>query len=134
MSIQESVMDDPSLACIFVWSYYPIIPCISLSIKKHQIEKNMNLPTYLFWDIDLDTLDKKQNARFIIHRVIQRGSLEDWKTIKSFYGIKKLKEEITQIRDLDPKSLTFFSIYFAIPKVDFRCFTTQQYSQKHFSY
>lgn len=34
----------------------------------------MTLPSYLFWDIDLNSLDYAKNARFIIQRVIQKGS------------------------------------------------------------
>ena len=94
----------------------------------------MTLPNYLFWDIDLNSLDFIKNARFIIHRVIQKGSIKDWITIKQFYGLDFIKDEILLIRDLDSKTLNFFSTYFGINKTNFRCFTIQQSIPKHFNY
>ncbi|MFK7795979.1 MAG: hypothetical protein AB8E82_00895 [Aureispira sp.] len=94
----------------------------------------MNLPNYLFWDIDLNTLDWDKNARFIIQRVIQRGSLNEWKIIKQYYGLEFIKHEILLIRNLDKKTLNFFSTYFDIAKTNFKCFTIQQSTPKHFNY
>ena len=94
----------------------------------------MTLPNYLFWDIELNSLDFKKNARFIIQRVIQKGSLKDWISIKEFYGIDFIKQEILMIRDLDLKTLQFFSTYFGIDKNNFRCFSIQQSNHKHFNY
>lgn len=94
----------------------------------------MTLPNYLFWDIDLNSLDFIKNARFIIHRIIQKGSIKDWITIKQFYGLDFIKDEILLIRDLDSKTLNFFSTYFDINKTNFRCFTIQQSIPKHFNY
>ncbi len=95
---------------------------------------SLNLPKTLFWDIDLNTLNVNQNARFIIQRVIQRGSIENWVEIKHFYGIEKIKNEILKIRSLDAKTLNFFSIYFNIPKEHFRCYTTQQSIPQHLNF
>ncbi len=91
----------------------------------------MTLPDYLFWDIELSSLDFKKNARFVIQRVIQKGSLEDWITIKDFYGIDFIKQEILLMRNIDAKTLNFFSTYFGIEKNKFRCFTIQQSQPKH---
>ena len=94
----------------------------------------MNLPRHLFWDIDLNTLDYNYHAQFIINRVIERGSIENWKTIKNYYGLEMVKEEILNMRSLHPKTLAFFSTYFKIKKTNFRCYTTKQLSQKHWIY
>ncbi len=94
----------------------------------------MTLPPYLFWDTDLSTLDFQEHARFVIQRVIQKGSINDWITIKRFYGLPLIKQEILQMRTLDTKTLHFFSVYFNIPKSKFRCYITQQSTPKHYSY
>ncbi len=94
----------------------------------------MQLPNYLFWDIDLNTLDYHNHARFIIQRVIQKGSIKDWITIKAFYGLEYIKQEILQMRSLDKKTLQFFSVYFNIQKSEFRCYIIQQSIPKHFDY
>ena len=94
----------------------------------------MTLPKYLFWDVDLKTINFEENCRFVIARVILRGSIDDWITIKEYYGIERIKDQILQMRDLDKKTLNFFSIYFDIDKINFKCFSTQQSSPRHFSY
>ena len=94
----------------------------------------MTLPSFLFWDVDMESIDKKKNARFIIRRVIQRGSLQDWIKIKDFYGLNFIRSEILLMRELDSKTLCFFSTYFEIPKKNFRCFSIQQSIPKHFAY
>jgi len=81
----------------------------------------MQLSNHLFWDIDVKSLDYATHCRYIIKRVVTRGTLEDWVTIKDYYGIDKVKAEILLIRDLDPKTHTFFSTIFNIPKDQFRC-------------
>jgi len=88
----------------------------------------MNLPSYLFWDIEEESLDYEKNAHFIIKRVIQRGMLDDWIKIKKYYGLEFIKKEILKIRDMDSKTHTFFSCYFGIDKKEFRCSTTQPFS------
>jgi hypothetical protein len=94
----------------------------------------MNLPKHLFWDIDIESLDFSKNARFVIQRVIQRGTIENWITIKESYGIDLIMNEILLIKDLDSKTLNFFSTYFGLNKNKFRCFSTQQSTPKHFDY
>jgi hypothetical protein len=96
--------------------------------------KAIQLPKYLFWDIDLNELDPEKHARFIIQRVIQRGLLEHWVKIKQYYGLEKIKHEILAMRSLDAKTLTFFSVYFEISKEKFRCYTIQQSTPKHYNY
>jgi hypothetical protein len=94
----------------------------------------MNLPDRLFWDIDITSVDTNKNARFIIQRVIQKGSIQDWTVIKEFYGLDYIKCEILMMRSLDPKTLNFFSTCFDIDKKNFRCYSTQQLIPPHYSF
>ena len=86
----------------------------------------MNLPKKIFWDTDMNVIDFKAHARFVIQRVIQKGALKDWTTIKKYYGLDFIKQEILLMRNLDTKTLNFFSVYFGLPKTQFRCYTIQQ--------
>lgn len=76
----------------------------------------------LFWDVDVHSIDLEKHKRFVIARVLQRGSFEDFKNLLKFYGEKTIKKEVVQIRYLDKKTLRFCSFYFDIPKEQFRCF------------
>ncbi len=73
----------------------------------------MNLPSYLFWDTDLTSLDYNKHARFVIQRVVMKGSIDDWRTIKAFYGLEFIKKEIVQIRYLDTLTLNFLVLVLA---------------------
>ncbi len=43
---------------------------------------NLKFDRALFWDIDPETLDLGKHSRFIIERVLKKGSLEDWLYLK----------------------------------------------------
>lgn len=75
----------------------------------------------LFWDIEASQIDTDRNSRFIIERVISRGTLNDWKTILAFYGKEKIRKEVLLIRSIDHKTLCYLSVFFNIKESDFRC-------------
>jgi len=59
----------------------------------------------------------------VIAKVVSRGSLEDWQTLKAIYGYDKIKNEVVFIRSLDPKTISFLSAYFSLDKTSFRCYS-----------
>ncbi len=61
----------------------------------------------LFWDTDIATLDPETHARYIIGRVITRGDMSDWNTLKELYGHQKIRQEVVHLRSLDAKSLRY---------------------------
>ncbi|MCU0425280.1 MAG: hypothetical protein MUF71_06600 [Candidatus Kapabacteria bacterium] len=82
----------------------------------------MQLSPALFWDVRPETIDWDAHARFVIERVLTRGTLEDWRTIVRFYGLERLAQEVVQMRSLDRQTLAFCSVVFDIPKEQFRCY------------
>ena len=97
-------------------------------MEKPQISK------VIFWDTDYDQIAWDSKARFVIERVVMFGNLQDWRIIQAFYGMEKIKESVLASRDLDPKTLNFFSVLYNIPKDQFRCYTILQSNQGHWSY
>ena len=79
------------------------------------------LQSTLFWDTIPEHIDPDRNVRFIIERVISRGSLKDWKNILAFYGNNRIQKEVVGIRSLDSKSLSYLSVFFNIDESKFRC-------------
>ncbi len=75
----------------------------------------------LFWDTDLQNIDTECHARFVIERVISRGTFADWKKILNVYGYDRVRDEVLMIRSLDPKSLSYLSVFFNIEESKFRC-------------
>jgi len=82
------------------------------------------LSSHLFWDIDKSNLCPQKNKRIIIQRVLDYGILNDWKLIKEYYGIQEIAKVAIDIRDLDPKSVSFISALSKTPIEKFKCYTT----------
>ena len=76
----------------------------------------------LFWDCDPKTVDAENRCRFIIGRVLTRGTMEDWHHLKKIYGRERLGSEVVQLRAPDPRTLDFCCTYFGLNKEDFRCY------------
>ena len=79
----------------------------------------------LFWDVDYKSIDYEKNARFVIERVATRGNFNDWNSLKAFYGMKRIKTEIVNIRYLDKVTLSYLSTIFKIKKEKFRCYNME---------
>jgi len=50
----------------------------------------------LFWDLNLQKLDINLNAKTIIERVLNNGTLADWQWLVSIYGSKKIKDTLAE--------------------------------------
>lgn len=90
----------------------------------------MNFTKNLFWDVNAADLDVQDNRRFIIERVLTRGMMRDWWTLIKLYDWDTIKTEIVQIRYLDKVTLNFCSVFFHIPKTQFRCYNQPQSIQQ----
>ena len=77
---------------------------------------------HIFWDTKISSINIDDHARYIIERVVTRGALSDWQTLKKAYGLEKIKNTSIRIRTLDAKTLGFLSNYFDIAKEEFRCY------------
>jgi len=88
----------------------------------------------LFWDTNYQNIDYTKHARFVIEKVITRGNLSDWKELKNYYGLNKIKDEVVKIRYLDKITLNFCHTFFNIQKNKFRCYNTEPSIQKLWNY
>lgn len=79
----------------------------------------------LFWDVEYESIDFQKNSRFVIERVLTRGNFQDWRTIRDFYGLDKIAEEVVQVRYLDKLTFNFCQKFFNIEKEKFRCYNTE---------
>ena len=93
-----------------------------------------SLSKSLFWDVNFEEIDSQIHSLFITERVLTRGTLDDFRAVKNYYGIEKLKSIIVEIKNLDERTLSFCSAYFSIPKTKFRCYNFKQSNQIHWNY
>lgn len=80
----------------------------------------------LFWDVDPETIDENRHRRFIIERVLQRGTLEDIRATVGHYTMPVFAAEAKQIRSLDPVTLAFAACLCNEKEEAFRCFATRR--------
>ena len=85
-----------------------------------------NIPSSLFWDIDISKLDWNRHKQLIVECVIQRGSLKAIKEVTDHYGLQELKSIIRQIPYLEKRDIAFVHIYFDIPLNELKCYTRKR--------
>jgi hypothetical protein len=78
----------------------------------------------LFWDVDPETIDEHTHCRYVIQRVLERGSLEDIRATIAHYTMPFMIAEAQQIRSLDPMTLAFAACLGNVKEETFRCYSS----------
>ena len=81
-----------------------------------------SLSQRLFWDVDPKTIDDCAHCRYVIQRVLERGSVEDIKATVAHYTLPFMIAEAQQIRSLDPVTLAFAACLGNVKEDTFRCY------------
>ena len=102
-----------------------------MTIKSKLSEQ---LSKHLFWDINVSEIDEQKHKKFIINKVLQYGTFNDWKIILKFYGKDTIITISKTIKDLDNKTISFLSVISDIPKTEFLCYTTKQSIPTHWNF
>jgi len=76
----------------------------------------------------------QEHKSFVISRVLEYGTIKDWRTILKYYGLKEIARTATKLRILDNKALAFIATLSGIEKEKFRCYTNQQSAGQHLSF
>ena len=63
---------------------------------------------------------------FIVSRVFEIGTLNDWRLLVSYYGLDRIVEVCKQLRNLDKVSLSFITTISDTNPADYRCYTLRQ--------
>jgi len=96
---------------------------------------NINaLSPHLFWDVDIQRLSLKVNKEFIVKRILEYGLLSDWLQLNKSLDIEEIADAVSNIRDLDHKSLSFIAAISKRPKEKFLCYTIQQSNPLHWNF
>lgn len=78
---------------------------------------------HLFWDTNRGQLDISEHAAYIVTQVVEYGLLSDWKLLQALYSKEKLHQVSTELRSLDPVSLSFLAHYLGVDRTAFKCYT-----------
>ena len=80
----------------------------------------------LFWDIDPSTLDIERHRKYVVARVLEYGTLEDWRLLLRCFTLESIIAIAQTFRTLDPKALSFLSVMGRVPRESFRCYAMRQ--------
>ena len=84
------------------------------------------LSEFLFWDADMSDADMDEYPAFFIQRVLEYGTMDDWRLIRSYYGLEKIVEVCKTLRTLDPVCLSYICAISHTNKEEYRCYHTMQ--------
>lgn len=84
------------------------------------------LSSHLFWDVDMQQADLDKYPAFFIQRVLEWGTMDDWRLIRDYFGIPKIADYCKTLRTLDPVSLSFICTVSHTNKEDYRCWKYRQ--------
>ena len=93
-----------------------------------------SLSPTLFWDVERDEVDDVKHRRFIISRVLERGSLPDWERMRDHYTLPVIVAEAQQLRSLEPRALAFIACVGRVPENSFRSHRLRATSRKTWVY
>lgn len=88
----------------------------------------------LFWDADPAEIDMERHIKYIVGRVLEFGTLNDWRFLCRRYTLSRVVEIARTLRCLDPKAVAFLSVVGGgIPRELFRCFTQKPLTATHWN-
>lgn len=73
----------------------------------------------LFWDTDVAALDADRHAAMVLSRILERGSWEQWVEARNYYGKERMIAALTQVRGLEPRSVSFCALVLGVPPEEF---------------
>ena len=80
------------------------------------------LSPVLFWDLDRDKMDVEQYSAGLIQRVLEHGTLQDWRLTRDYYGMDRIVADCKRLRTLDPMALSSICAMSNTNKEDYRCY------------
>ena len=51
------------------------------------------LSPVLFWDMDRERLDTERHSAYLIQRVLEYGTLNDWRLTRDYYGLDRIARD-----------------------------------------
>ena len=97
-----------------------------MNTTAHSKQLADRLSPYLFWDIDREQFDAERNSAQLIQRVLEYGELDDWRTVRDYYGLDRIAHDCKTLRTLRPEALAFVCLVTNTRKEDYRCYNFRQ--------
>ncbi|MHA4741078.1 DUF6922 domain-containing protein [Dyadobacter sp. MSC1_007] len=92
------------------------------------------ISTTAFWDVDFTTIDFEKNDLFVMEKIANYGTWDDFVNIVRFYGVDRFKLRIIESAYLKKDVLNFLCVIFDLDQKDFKCYTRRQSPNQHWNY
>ena len=77
----------------------------------------------IFWDINIDKLDYKQDKQKIIERICVHGKENDEKIMNMMYPISTIKKCLIKSDSLNEKVIRYYAFVLKLKESRFKCYT-----------
>ena len=101
--------------------------------KFNGMEKPI-LSKQAFWDVDMDNIDYKKHAVYVVEKVIERGKSKDFDNLLDYYGFEKVGKLALQANWLSDMSINFCCTLFKVKPTDFKCYEKKQLNRQHWDF
>jgi hypothetical protein len=84
----------------------------------------MSFPNFVkkyFWEINTDELDTKENARYVIRRVLEYGDIDAARWMFKTFDSKIIRDALSKDRDLSRPTGNFWRLFFDLKQEDITC-------------
>ena len=78
---------------------------------KKDVGLTLSLPQHLLWEYDLQKFNYIKSYFIVIERVIERGTIKQWRSVQLFYGKEKMLEVARQSKQLSKRDKNFTEIF-----------------------
>ena len=92
------------------------------------------LSPHLFWDVNRSTISLEKHQSWLVKRVLEKGTLEDWNALKDLLTKKQIIDVVKNLRSLEKKAASYACVAFKIEPKELRCFTENQSLSRHWNY
>ncbi len=93
-----------------------------------------HLSKQAFWDTNMESINYKEHARFVVETVIERGTHEDFINLLDFSGFKNVKQLALKAIWLSDISINFCCTLFGVKPSDFKCYEKKRLNQQHWNF
>ncbi len=88
----------------------------------------------LFWDVAMDSVDLEKHRPWLVKRVLEKGTREDWNLLVRLYQHNGIREAVKQLRSLEEKAASFACAVLKLEQTDLRCSKNRQSPHTHWAY
>lgn len=92
-----------------------------------------SISTSLLWEYDMDRFDWNKGRAIVVERIIERGTLQDFKTAIELYGgIENFRTIIRdEVAHLSPMDMHFVCTFFDLKKEKLLCYRRKLAREAH---